>query len=124
MRVRLAVPFAGIGLLLGVALFGGHPVPLAIADEAQGAKAGKPVALDPQLQRSFGKQATVIVFLGIGCPVSNAYIPHLNELAKKHSKSLVNGEPTESKLALGSKGVLRYEVSARGRAVARNRLAR
>jgi acetylornithine deacetylase len=32
------------------------------------------------------------------------------------SQYLVNGEPTESKLALGSKGVLRFEVSARGRA--------
>ena len=31
------------------------------------------------------------------------------------SAYLVNGEPTESKLALGSKGVLRYEVTARGR---------
>ena len=31
------------------------------------------------------------------------------------SKYLVNGEPTESKLALGSKGVLRYEVIATGR---------
>lgn len=31
------------------------------------------------------------------------------------SKYLVNGEPTESKLALGSKGVLRYEAIASGR---------
>jgi acetylornithine deacetylase len=31
------------------------------------------------------------------------------------SKYLVNGEPTENKLALGSKGVLRYEVIASGR---------
>ena len=28
---------------------------------------------------------------------------------------LINGEPTENKLALGSKGALRYEVSAQGR---------
>lgn len=31
------------------------------------------------------------------------------------SKYLVNGEPTENKLALGSKGVLRYEVISSGR---------
>ncbi|MBM3786504.1 MAG: M20/M25/M40 family metallo-hydrolase [Acidobacteria bacterium] len=31
------------------------------------------------------------------------------------SKYLINGEPTECKLALGSKGALRYEVSATGR---------
>ncbi len=31
------------------------------------------------------------------------------------SKFLVNGEPTENKLALGSKGALRYEVIAKGR---------
>src|SRR5204863_8427207 len=31
------------------------------------------------------------------------------------SKFLINGEPTENKLALGSKGALRYEVAASGR---------
>jgi acetylornithine deacetylase len=31
------------------------------------------------------------------------------------SKFLINGEPTESKLALGSKGTLRYEIVASGR---------
>jgi acetylornithine deacetylase len=31
------------------------------------------------------------------------------------SKYLINGEPTENKLALGSKGALRYEIVARGR---------
>ncbi len=31
------------------------------------------------------------------------------------SKYLINGEPTESKLALASKGVLRYELGARGK---------
>jgi len=31
------------------------------------------------------------------------------------SRFLINGEPTENKLALGSKGALRYEVVARGR---------
>src|SRR5205085_1325737 len=31
------------------------------------------------------------------------------------SRFLINGEPTENKLALGSKGALRYEVAAAGR---------
>ncbi len=31
------------------------------------------------------------------------------------SKFLINGEPTENKLALGSKGALRYEVTAQGK---------
>ena len=31
------------------------------------------------------------------------------------SKFLINGEPSENKLALGSKGALRFEVTARGR---------
>jgi len=31
------------------------------------------------------------------------------------SRFLINGEPTENQLALGSKGALRYEISARGR---------
>lgn len=38
--------------------------------------------------------------------------------AARHSrgaKFLINGEPTENKLALGSKGALRYVVTARGR---------
>ncbi|MBI5280434.1 MAG: M20/M25/M40 family metallo-hydrolase [Candidatus Solibacter usitatus] len=38
--------------------------------------------------------------------------------AAKHprgSKFIINGEPTENRLALGSKGALRYELKARGR---------
>jgi acetylornithine deacetylase len=31
------------------------------------------------------------------------------------SRFLINGEPTENKLALGSKGALRYEIEARGK---------
>jgi acetylornithine deacetylase len=34
---------------------------------------------------------------------------------RRGSRFLVNGEPTESKLALGSKGALRYEIIAKGR---------
>jgi acetylornithine deacetylase len=33
----------------------------------------------------------------------------------RRSRFLINGEPTENKLALGSKGALRYEVTAAGR---------
>jgi acetylornithine deacetylase len=35
--------------------------------------------------------------------------------AARGSKYLVNGEPTESKMALASKGILRYELVARGK---------
>ncbi len=31
------------------------------------------------------------------------------------SRHLINGEPTENKIALGSKGALRYEITARGK---------
>src|SRR5271165_1683625 len=31
------------------------------------------------------------------------------------ARYLINGEPTESKIALGSKGILRYEISAKGK---------
>ena len=31
------------------------------------------------------------------------------------SRFIINGEPTENQLALGSKGALRYEIAARGR---------
>ncbi|HKW99770.1 MAG TPA: M20/M25/M40 family metallo-hydrolase [Bryobacteraceae bacterium] len=34
---------------------------------------------------------------------------------RRGSKYLINGEPTENKLALGSKGALRYEIAAEGR---------
>ncbi|MGH9620269.1 MAG: M20/M25/M40 family metallo-hydrolase [Bryobacteraceae bacterium] len=40
----------------------------------------------------------------------------LQAARKPHgSKFLINGEPTENRLALGSKGTLRYEIAARGR---------
>jgi acetylornithine deacetylase len=34
---------------------------------------------------------------------------------RRGSRFLINGEPTENKLALGSKGALRYEITAHGR---------
>ncbi len=36
-------------------------------------------------------------------------------LTPRGSRFLINGEPTENKLALGSKGALRYEITAHGR---------
>lgn len=38
-----------------------------------------------------------------------------NDHAPSHCRFLVNGEPTENRLALASKGTLRVEVTARGR---------
>ncbi|MFN0168156.1 MAG: M20/M25/M40 family metallo-hydrolase [Bryobacteraceae bacterium] len=43
---------------------------------------------------------------------AGAYVASKNP---RGSRFLINGEPTENKLALGSKGALRYEVIARGR---------
>jgi acetylornithine deacetylase len=40
---------------------------------------------------------------------------HMAAQNPRGSKFIINGEPTENKLALGSKGALRYEVTARGR---------
>jgi len=40
---------------------------------------------------------------------------HMAAKNPRGSKFIINGEPTENKLALGSKGALRYEVTARGR---------
>src|SRR3954452_18907240 len=40
---------------------------------------------------------------------------HLAAQNPRGSRYIINGEPTENKLALGSKGALRYEVTARGR---------
>src|SRR5208337_3965942 len=43
---------------------------------------------------------------------TGAYVASRNGLG---SRFLINGEPTENKLALGSKGALRLEVETRGR---------
>ena len=40
---------------------------------------------------------------------------HLAAQTPRGSKYLINGEPTDNKLALGSKGALRYEIVAQGR---------
>jgi acetylornithine deacetylase len=40
---------------------------------------------------------------------------HVAARTPRGSKFLINGEPTGNKLALGSKGALRYEILARGR---------
>lgn len=43
-----------------------------------------PPAWQAALAPHQGKQATIVVFLGVSCPVANAYLPHLNDLAKKY----------------------------------------
>ncbi len=40
---------------------------------------------------------------------------HVAARTPRGSKFIINGEPTENKLALGSKGALRYEIAASGR---------
>ncbi len=40
---------------------------------------------------------------------------HVAAKTSRGSKFIINGEPTENKLALGSKGALRYEIVASGR---------
>jgi thiol-disulfide isomerase/thioredoxin len=78
------------GILFGLAVFtvGGPMSRVLAADDREprrpGVTIGSRVALDPRVRRSLGKTATVVVFLGVGCPVSNAYVPHLNELARKY----------------------------------------
>lgn len=58
-------------------------VALVLAGAAQAAAPASNGALDSVLRQRRGERATVIVFLGAGCPVSNTYVPHLNDLAKK-----------------------------------------
>ena len=40
---------------------------------------------------------------------------HVASRSPRGSRYLINGEPTESKIALGSKGILRYEIIATGK---------
>jgi acetylornithine deacetylase len=40
---------------------------------------------------------------------------HVASRSPRGSRYLINGEPTESKVALGSKGILRYEIVATGK---------
>ncbi len=40
---------------------------------------------------------------------------HVASLSPRGSRYLINGEPTESTVALGSKGILRYEIAATGK---------
>jgi acetylornithine deacetylase len=40
---------------------------------------------------------------------------HMAAQTPRGSKYIINGEPTDNKLALGSKGALRYEIMAQGR---------
>ena len=64
------------------------------------------------LLESGGKNFALLFVVGEERNSAGAY----RMASEKHgSKYLINGEPTENKLALGSKGALRYEILARGR---------
>ncbi len=59
-------------------------------------------------QRNFG----LLFVVGEERNSVGAYLAAKNP---RGSRFLINGEPTENKLAIGSKGALRYEIVARGR---------
>lgn len=62
---------------------------------------------------SEGARGLALLFV-VGEERNSAGAYHMAKLPRG-SRYLINGEPTECKLALGSKGALRYEVTARGR---------
>ena len=62
---------------------------------------------------SEGARGLALLFV-VGEERNSAGAYHMSRLGRG-SKYLINGEPTECKLALGSKGALRYEVVARGK---------
>lgn len=65
-----------------------------------------------KLLESGGKNFALLFVVGEERNSAGAY----RAAGEKHgSRYLINGEPTENKLALGSKGALRYEILARGR---------
>jgi mono/diheme cytochrome c family protein/thiol-disulfide isomerase/thioredoxin len=48
------------------------------------AQAGEALDSIPALRQHSGEKATVVVFLGVECPVANAYLPRLNQLSAKY----------------------------------------
>ena len=62
---------------------------------------------------SEGGRGLALLFV-VGEERNSAGAYHMAKMPRG-SRYLINGEPTECKLALGSKGALRYEVTARGR---------
>lgn len=62
---------------------------------------------------SEGARGLALLFV-VGEERNSAGAYHMAKMPRG-SRYLINGEPTECKLALGSKGALRYEVTARGR---------
>ncbi|MBN8730612.1 MAG: M20/M25/M40 family metallo-hydrolase [Acidobacteria bacterium] len=62
---------------------------------------------------SEGGRGLALLFV-VGEERNSAGAYHMAKMPRG-SQYLINGEPTECKLALGSKGALRYEVTARGR---------
>ena len=60
-----------------------------------------------------GTRGLALLFV-VGEERNSAGAYHMSKLPRG-SRFLINGEPTECKLALGSKGALRYEITARGK---------
>jgi peroxiredoxin len=69
------------GLSQGVVLAG---LALILGSQTAAAEEKARSVIDSALRPHLGKKATVVIFLGTGCPISNAYLPHLNDLAKKY----------------------------------------
>ncbi len=74
------------------------------------------IAASERLRRE-GIRAGLLFLVGeerdsLGAKVANAYAANQTEHACKY---LINGEPTENRIALASKGTLRAEVTASGR---------
>src|ERR1700692_1292970 len=53
--------------------------------------------------------------LFVGGEEKNSAGAHVASRSPRGTRYLINGEPTESKVALGSKGILRYEIIATGK---------
>lgn len=64
------------------------------------------------LLASGGSGLALLFVVGEERNSAGAYVASRNP---RGSRYLINGEPTENKLALGSKGALRYELTAHGR---------
>jgi len=82
-----------------------------VACEAKGILGAMIVALERLLEEGVRKLALLVL---VGEERNSAGALEAARQARG-SRYLINGEPTENKLALGSKGALRYEITARGR---------
>jgi acetylornithine deacetylase len=67
------------------------------------------------LERLLADRVTNIAILLVVGEERNSIGAYTAAKNPRGSRYLINGEPTENKLALGSKGALRYEIEAHGR---------